>query len=161
MSLGLKAADYLTMLNDEYAEYKAQPLSMRKAINCCALANSLPEIVYAQYGSSNPLKVHNTTSQYAYRDYLRTQSEAHHTVRDLCDFSKHAVLDRKSVNVRTAAQQKRLEGFFQGLLALTTTREVERLIVTFRDGTEKIIDEILNEAVTSWNAIFSRDGLSA
>src|ERR1035437_3146722 len=51
MSLGLKAADYLTMLNDEYAEYKAQPLSMRKAINCCALANSLPEIVYAQYGS--------------------------------------------------------------------------------------------------------------
>ncbi|HEY7297694.1 MAG TPA: hypothetical protein VH684_07135 [Xanthobacteraceae bacterium] len=31
MSLGLKPTDYLEMLKEEYAEYKADPVSMRKA----------------------------------------------------------------------------------------------------------------------------------
>ena len=48
LSLGLKPTDYLEMLKEEYAEYKADPVSMRKAINCCAHSNALPEIIFAK-----------------------------------------------------------------------------------------------------------------
>jgi hypothetical protein len=44
MGLDLTPRDYLEMLTDEYREYLDNPLSMRKAINCCGLANALPKL---------------------------------------------------------------------------------------------------------------------
>ena len=80
MSLNLKPVDYLWMLKEEYVEFKRDPAFVRKAIICCALSNALPEIIFAKYGSTEPHKVHNATSHDKYRDYLREECEAHHTV---------------------------------------------------------------------------------
>jgi hypothetical protein len=180
MGLDLTPRDYLEMLTDEYREYlKQQPAirvqllngtyepdqwhhdyrSMRKAINCCSLSNALPEIIFAHYGRTEPEKVHRTKSASAYREHLRKQCEAHHTVRDICDYSKHGTLERSSVSVQHAKPLLRQEGFFQGLLALTETREVERLVVRHRDGRTELLDDILEQVTASWKAIFDQDKL--
>jgi hypothetical protein len=133
---------------------------MRKAINCCALSNALPEIIFTQYGDTEPQKVHDAKNHNAYRDYLKAQCTAHLTVRDICDFSKHGpTLGRKSVSVQDAKRIERKVGFFMGLLLLTMEREVERLEVRHGDGRTEFLDEILEQMTTSWNAIFDQDKL--
>src|SRR5258705_424132 len=159
MWIGLTPANYLTMLKEEYSEYQRETLSRRKAINCCTFANALPEIIFAHYGNSESAKVHNIKCPRAYRDYLRSQSEAHHTVRDLCDFSKHLKLDRKSVNAQQIERTARKEGHFVGLLALTQSKSVERLVVTFQNVATEIMDNILKDVLASWETIFQRDRL--
>jgi hypothetical protein len=59
MGLDLTPRYYLEMLTDEYREYQDNRLSMRKAINCCGLANALPEIVTAH---KNPTDLRMLTS---------------------------------------------------------------------------------------------------
>jgi hypothetical protein len=185
MGLDLTPRDYLEMLTDEYREYleqhwpaihvqllngtyepdqwHAHRVSMRKAINCCSLSNALPEIIFAHYGRTEPEKVHRTKSASAYREHLRKQCEAHHTVRDICDYSKHGpILDKRKhppVSVQEAKRIKRKEGRFRGLLALTETHEVERLVVRHRDGRTELLDDILEEVTASWKAIFDQDKL--
>jgi hypothetical protein len=160
MSFNLTPHDYLVMFDQEHAEFQGHSSSTRKLITCCGLANSLPEIIFAQYGKFDPIKVYSAASANGYRDYLRTQCEAHHIVRDLCDFSKHDLLTRKTVVVDKTQQRKRRESVFSGLLALTTVREVERLVVTLQNGTEILAVTILNDVAKSWHEIFERDGLS-
>jgi hypothetical protein len=159
MGLDLSAAEYLKMLNEEYAEYKKEPISIRRAINCCGFANALAEIIFVQYGKSEPAKVHNATDLSSYRAYLRKIGRAHHTVRDLCDLTKRSVVRRESVEVRIAAKTKRWVGLWQSLLAFTTAKEVERLVVTFENGRTQVMDEILREVVDSWNRVFRKEGL--
>ena len=132
---------------------------MRKAINCCGFADALPEIVFLQYGRSEPAKVHNATDLGSYRAYLRKNSRGHHTVRDLCDLSKRSVLRREPVEGRAAEKTKRWEKIRQGLLAFTTAKELEKLVVTFENGRTRVMDEVLREVVDSWNRIFRKDGL--
>jgi hypothetical protein len=54
---------------------------------------------------------------------------------------------------------RRMEGVFQGLLALMTHREVEKLMITHTDGRTQLMDDVLEQVVTSWDVIFARDGL--
>jgi hypothetical protein len=160
VSLNLKPVDYLVMLKAEYAEFRRDPAFVRKAIICCALSNALPEIIFAEYGSTEPHRVHNATSHYKYRDYLRGECEAHHTVRDICDFSKHGPkLHRASVSVTDTKLIRRVESFLYGLLALTMHREVERLMIEHKDGRTELMDDVLQQVIGSWDAIFTRDGL--
>jgi hypothetical protein len=50
-------------------------------------------------------------------------------------------------------------GVFRGLLAITQIKEIERLVVTHRDGREQPMDEVLAQVINSWEVIFKRDGL--
>jgi hypothetical protein len=160
MGLDLKPVQYLGMLNEEYREYKKNPLSMRKVITCCALSNAMPEIIFAEYGSTEPQKVHGAKDHGGYRERLRRECEAHHTVRDICDFSKHGPeLDRPSVSVQHTRHTILQEGVFRALLALTQIQEVGRLVVTFQDGRKELMDEILVQVINSWDVIFKRDRL--
>jgi hypothetical protein len=171
IGLDLTPQQYLEMLTEEYQEYQEHwqanryRASMRKAITCCALSNAMPEIIFAQYSVTKPEKVHNAENRNAYRAYLRTQCEAHHTVRDICDYSKHGtqLTWRQSgpnkVTVEDAKHITRQEGFFRGLLLLTETREVERLMVRHLDGRTQLMDEILEQVIASWKAIFEQDRL--
>jgi len=90
MALDLKPREYLEMLKAEYEEYKVSPVStvMRKAINCCSLSNAMPEIIFAEYKDTAPQKVHGAERHEDYRDYLRRECEAHHTVRDFLRFQQ-------------------------------------------------------------------------
>jgi hypothetical protein len=98
-----------------------------------------------------------------YRKHLRKQCEAHHTVRDICDYSKHGPnLDKRSkdqpVSVHDSELIVRQEGFSVGaLLVLTQSREVERLEVRHKNGRTE--HEVLKQVIASWNAIFDEDGL--
>jgi hypothetical protein len=104
------------MLTDEYREYQdyrhtRDRVSMRKAINCCGLSNAMPEIIFAHYSGTDPEKVHWAKRAGAYRVHLRKQCEAHHTVRDICNYSKHGPnLDkrdtRQPVSVKGAKRIK-------------------------------------------------------
>lgn len=168
MSLDLEPGQYLEMLKAEHEEHKKNPVSMRKVITCCALSNAMPEIVFAEYGSTEPQKVHGANDHGAYRRHLRGECEAHHTVRDICDFSKHGpVLGRQKpevpaalrVSMRDAKHIIRQEGIFRGLLAITQIQEIERLVITHEDGREQPIGEVLAQAIKSWEMIFKRDRL--
>jgi hypothetical protein len=83
MALDLKPVNYLWMLKEEYREYRHTPAFVRKAITCCALSNAMPEIIFAEYGSKEPHRVHGAKSPEGYRRHLRAKCEAHHTVRDI------------------------------------------------------------------------------
>jgi hypothetical protein len=167
MGLDLTPRDYLEMLTEEYLEYQEHwhahryRVSMRKAINCCGLSNALPEIIIAHLNPTEPEKVLRAKVK-AYREHLGKQCEAHHTVRDICDYSKHGPkLTRPSVSVQDAKRIKREEGFPSGLLlALTQPHDVERLMVTHQDdGGTQLMDEVLERVIASWNAIFEQDKL--
>jgi len=166
VSLNLKPVEYLVMLKEEYAELRRSPLCVRKAINCCALSNALPEIIFAEYGSTEPHKVHGTKCHGDYRKHLRRECEAHHTVRDICDFSKHGPQLRRetqkgpsAVSVSSVKPIRRMEGIYQGLLALMNHREVERLMIEHKNGRRELMDDVLGHVIASWNVIFARDGL--
>ena len=62
------------------------------------------------------------------------------------------------VSVRDAKHIIRQEGVFRGLLAITQIKEIERLVVTHRDGREQPM-EVLAQVINSWEVIFKRDGL--
>ena len=102
-----------------------------------------------------------------YREELRQRCQAHHTVRDICEFYKHGpTLRRQSkpeprkVSVQIVKRIIQLEGFYQGLAALTETREVERLEIRHeRDGRTESIDQVLEQVIASWNTIFDQDKL--
>ena len=73
----------------------------------------------------------------------------------LCDFAKHARLTLRchgpgEVTVQNAKRIPRQDGFVQGLLGLTETREVERLVVRHRDGRTELMDEVLDQVIDSW-----------
>ena len=160
MILDLIPVDYLWMLKEEYKQYRQNPEIVRKAITCCALSNALPEIIFAEYGPTDPKKVHGAKSHRDYRDYLRRECEAHHTIRDICDFSKHGPrLSRPSVSVRDARLARRKVGFLSPLQGVTEAREVERVFVTHQDGRTELMDVVLKQVVDSWDVIFPRDGL--
>ena len=165
MGLDLTPRDYLEMLREEYQEYQDHwhdhdyRVSMRKAINCCALSNALPEIITAHKNPTDPPKVlKNKTT--AYRRYLQTQCKAHHTVRDICDYSKHAKLDRKSVSVEEAERIRHTQGSPVGLLlTLTHPDDVELLVIRHKGGREEFLDDVLEQVIASWKAIFEQDDL--
>jgi hypothetical protein len=161
MSFALEPVDYLRMLKEEYGEYRrSSPELIRKAITCCSLSNAMPEIVFAEYGITEPQKVHGARSHGDYRVYLRGQCEAHHTVRDLCDFSKHGpTLRRATVSVQGVKSMVRQVGIWRGLLAITEIREIGRLEVTHQNGRTELMDDILRQVIASWDVIFPRDGL--
>jgi hypothetical protein len=159
-ALDLTPKDYLEMLKEEYSEFAENPLSIRKALTCCFFSNALPEVVFKTYETGDKGKVHNAASSGAYRDHLREkESAAHHTVRDLCDFSKHVYVTLRKPMVTQVAHGMRKEGIMQGLLALTREQEIERLLVTFEDGSTQTMQEVLDKALRSWEEIFTRDKL--
>jgi hypothetical protein len=63
------------------------------------------------------------------------------------------------VTVRDAKLIKRVEGFVFGLLALTSHREVVRLMIEHKDGGTELMDDVLEQVIASWDVIFRRDGL--
>ena len=163
--LDLTPRDYLVMLTDEHREYQQHrhangyQVSMRKAINCCGLSNALPEIITAHYNPTDPAGALKRKAD-AFREELRQRCEAHHTVRDFCDYSKHAKLRRKSVSVKEAEHIKQTKGSPVGMtLAFTHAHDVELLVIRHQRGREENMDEVLEQVIASWNAIFDEDKL--
>jgi hypothetical protein len=159
MGLDLTPRNYLEMLTDEYREYRDNRLSMRKAINCCGLSNALPEVIVAHHNPTDSPKDLKDKAD-TYRDQLRQRCQAHHTVRDFCEYSKHVKLRRKSVSVKEAERIKQTKGSPVGLLlALTHSQDAEFLVLRHQDDREEYMDVVLEQVIASWNAILDEDNL--
>jgi hypothetical protein len=105
MSFGITPRDYLTMLQEQHREYRADPLSLRKAIAVLMFANHISEHVFAAYARVDPAKVSDQRSEKSYREYMVGQKPELGVIRDLCDFSKHGPsLHRKTVAVTLRGQ---------------------------------------------------------
>jgi hypothetical protein len=159
MGLDLTPRDYLEMLTDEYQEYLKNPLSMRKAINCCGLSNALPEVIIVhQNPADSPDGLKRKAS--AYRKQLEQRCPAHHTVRDFCDYSKHVKLRRKCVNMKEAERIEHTAGSPIGLtLVFTHPEDVELLVLRHRNGREEYLHEVLAQVIASWNEILDETNL--
>ncbi len=171
MGLDLTPQDYLEMLKKEHQEYQEDyakdcKVSMRKAINCCGLSNALPEIIFAHYSATEPRKVHNKENKSAYRRYLRDQCEAHHTVRDICDYSKHGPkltfrwgIDEPTVQAVQSIKQQTAGSPVGLLLAITHAHDVEQRVVRRKEHPPRPMGDVLQEVIDSWDAIFAQDKL--
>ena len=168
MGPDLTPQDYLKMLKQEHQEYqehyaKSYEVSMRKAINCCGLSNALPEVIIAHYSGME--KVHNHTKTTDYRRYLRDQCEAHHTVRDICDYSKHGpkLTFRRGIDeptVQAVEPIKHTKGSPMGLtLVFTHAHDVEQRVVRRKEHPPQPMGEVLQQVIDSWDAIFAQDKL--
>jgi hypothetical protein len=159
MGLDLTPRDYLEMLTDEYREYRDNRLSIRKAINCCGLSNALPEVITAHHNPADPPEDLKPKAD-AYREELERRCEAHRTVRDFCEYSKHVKLRRKSVSVKEAERIKQTKGSPVGLLlTLTHSQGAEFLVLRHQDGHEEYMDVVLEQVIASWNEILEEDKL--
>jgi hypothetical protein len=52
-----------------------------------------------------------------------------------------------------------MESYLYGLLALKMHRKVEKLMIEHKDGRTELMDDVLQQVIASWDAIFARDGL--
>lgn len=157
MSFDVSPRDYLTMLHEQHAEYRAQPLSLRKAIAVLLFANHIGEHVFASYSSGDPAKVGGRRSLQDYRSYLLGLKPELELIRDLCDFSKHGPsLNRKSVAVAKTELKETMVADYSGLLlGLMNHHPEDKIVVTLSDGSERFFDYLIDEAVQFWTGHFT------
>lgn len=161
MSFGLNPDEWLQMLIDAHGEYNLEPLSIRKAVVCCVFANHLPEHLFSRYGASDPAKLRGATSLDSYRGHIAAAEPALAVIRDLCDYAKHGpALARKSVTVAKTEQSSALAmdslSFFMGIY---NHRQVEKLIVTHKDGSIAWVEGYLFKATRFWQGEFKAASL--
>src|SRR5262249_8644198 len=147
MSLDLTPRDYADMLTEEYRGYRDDRLSMRKAINCCGLSNALPEVIIAHKNPADPRKALKDKSN-AYREQVGQGCDAHNTVRDFCEYSKHVKLRRKTVTLQESERIKQTKGSPIGLLlTLTHPEDAEFLVLRHQDGRVEYMDDVLEQVI--------------
>jgi hypothetical protein len=162
MSFALTPQNHLTMTEETWDEYKANPLSKRHLITVCVWANHLPEIVAAEYAVSDPGRINNCTNGPTYRAHAVGLCPEVAVVRDLCDYGKHGpVLDRRSVQVQHTGAKEIIVGNAVGLVlfGFPIAQKVEKLVVTFRDGTERTADSVIACVMEFWLQKFVSDNL--
>ncbi|MCW2225711.1 hypothetical protein M2232_009243 [Bradyrhizobium japonicum] len=162
MSFGLTLRQYLDLAEEARSDFQADHLSLRKLISVCVLTNHLPEIVFAEHAAANPLKVHGQTRVDDYRNQIvQIACPSALIIRDLCDYAKHGPrLRRSSVQVDQTGKQTKLELDTASFLAgAPNHQEVERFVVTLRDGTERLAEDLVRDVVNYWNAEFVAHGL--
>ena len=161
MSFGLTAIEYLNMLKEEHADFCRDNLCVRRAISCSVFANHMPEIVCAEYKDSDPAKLDCYTNPRRYREYVIAQCTELGIIQDLCDYGKHGpVLERHRVRapeqVRTSTVEKTMEldatlyAFGPHVFGLPSSRDVDALMVTLRDGTKFRFDACIARAIEFW-----------
>lgn len=157
MAFSLSPSDYLQILEDQLAEYTADPLSLRKAISLCLFANHIPEHVFATYGSTAPTKVHGARSVQDYRLHLQQANFNLLLMRDLCDYGKHGpTLNRASVSVATADVEQTMVLDSASFLAGVPNHFAEdKLVVKLKDGSERFFDALAAAVMQFWKSEFA------
>ena len=70
MSFAMSPSQYLTVLKDELSDFKAAPLSMRRAMSVAMFGSHILEHVFAAYSSTDVPKVDGCQSLKDYREHL-------------------------------------------------------------------------------------------
>jgi hypothetical protein len=161
MSFGLSSREYLSVLEDAHEEYRANMLSVRHLMVCCMFANQLPEIIVSEYAARDARKLRGHTTLAAYRGYMLGLCPETGIVRDLCDFARHGPkLDRKNVLVDRAGVPKPAElDSATFLMGVFDYQEIEKIVITLNDGSERFAEFVIGKVVLHWNRIFATDRL--
>jgi hypothetical protein len=161
MAFGLPPKDYLGVVGQQHVEFKADSLSLVKAIGLAILANHICEHVFAAYGRNEASKVGGCKNVGSYRKYLESLKVELAFVRDLCDFAKHGpVLSRKNVRVEKVQAKETMVAEYQGLLlALTNHHEEQKIVITLDDGSERHFDYLLEDVMRFWKSQFEAKDL--
>ena len=156
MSFGLTPRQHLDCLIEERALFRRDVANVRLGINCCAWANHLPEIVFSAYEKTSPAKVYSLTNKDVYRAHLVTVAPNLELLRDLCDFAKHGPgLTRTSVQVsKTEEQKKWILSTAMVAAGAMHHEQANRLVVMLKDGSERWLNAIIEEAVDFWEKEF-------
>jgi hypothetical protein len=161
MSFNISPREYLAMAEEAHAEFKSDELSLRRLITSCTFANHLPEIIFTTYGTNSVAKVHGHSSKDTYRAYAVNLCPEIGIIRDLCDFGKHGpALNRRNVQVANTGKQSTpvldTASFAMGVPNHVMT---DKLVITLRDGKERLADYVISEVVEFWQRTFAADGL--
>ncbi|MDB5410541.1 MAG: hypothetical protein JWL84_5453, partial [Rhodospirillales bacterium] len=128
---------------------------------CCTFANHIIDILVDKYAKSDPIKLHGNTDLEKYRAYIFPLCPEAEIIRDLCDYGKHgSSLGRKSVSVSSTDVGKTLEGDY-GAFAMGVYNhiEVEKIIITMKDGSERWFDACIETVNKFWQVTFAADSL--
>ncbi|MEY9607058.1 hypothetical protein ABIF74_011811 [Bradyrhizobium japonicum] len=161
MSFGLTSKRYLELTEEAHQDFGGDHLSLRKLISVCVLANHLPEIVFAEYVVADPSKVHGQSRIDDYRNHVQVACPAALIIRDLCDYAKHGPgLRRASVQVDQTGKQTKLELDTASFVAgVPNHHYVDRFVVTLKDGTERLAEDVIRDVVHYWRTEFTASGL--
>jgi hypothetical protein len=161
MTFAILPRDYLHMLQEQHAEYSADPLSLRKAIAVSMFANHICEHVFAAYAQNDVQKVDGLTTASAYRLHLENMKPELKLIRDLCDFGKHGpTLSRRTVQVaKTELKETMVPDAMWFALGGFNHRAEDKIVVTLIDGKERFFDYLIDDVVKFWSDHFSARGL--
>lgn len=88
------------------AEFDADRLSLRRALNALASVDALAAHMFAWLQTNHPSKVTNISDDSHYRANLSAQNADFHLVRDAAKAQKHVVLTRGTPQTSTASQMQ-------------------------------------------------------
>ena len=160
MSFGLTPREHLDILIEERNLYRQNLSSIRLGVNCCVWVNHLPEIVFATHHSTAPGKVYNSADEKLYRNHIAAMNPNLGIIRDLCDYAKHGPhLTRQTVRTQKADVQTTLEVSPLIAMGIPHHEVVIRLVVTLKDGTERWLNALIQEAVQFWEKEFAMHSL--
>lgn len=160
MSFGLTPRQHLDNLIEEHNFFRKNLASIRIGVNCCVWANHLPEIVFAVHHAAASGKVYNTTKEKKYREHVITMHPDLGIIRDLCDYAKHGPnISRQTVKTQNANQHTTLEVSSLFAAGIPHHDEVDRIVVTMKDTTEKWLDVLIEEAIKFWEKEFATHSL--
>ncbi len=157
MSFAISPSEYLTQLQESFAEFKAQPLSIGKAMSVVFFANHLSEHVFAAYSSTDLAKLDGCNTLDKYRSHLTSKNANLGIVRDLCDYSKHGPkLDRKSVQVsKTTVKETMVLDSWAFAAGIVSHYAENKIVVSLANGRQYFFDGLIADVVQFWTSLFA------
>jgi hypothetical protein len=145
-------ADHLALIKAEYARSLATPLSSRQALLVAVLLDHLPDRVFSAFRTEAPEKVYSAEDILAYRALLREESPALATIFDLCAMQPGGPrLQIVAIEVPITEYPKlAVEDF---MVSLYNQNTVQRVVIAWADGRQRLVHPVLGEAVKWWSAI--------
>jgi len=160
MSFKITPRDFLGMLQELHAEYRADPLSLRKAIAVSMFASHLSEHVFEAYHGVDNVKLEGCPSMPDYRALLEARMPGLKLVRDLCEFGKHVTLRRKTqVSVTEVKETMVLDDASFLLLGVGNHFPEDKIVLSLHDGSERFFDYLIDEVVKFWADLFASRNL--
>jgi hypothetical protein len=162
VSFGLTSRQYFELVKEAHQDFRDDNLSLRKLISVCILANHLPETVFAEHAATDPSRVRGQPSIDDYRNRaIQAACPEALIIRDLCDYAKHGpLLRRRSVQVDQTGKQTKLEMDTASFVAgVPNHHHVDRLVVTLKDGTDCLAEDMVEGVICYWTVEFAACGL--
>ena len=141
-------AEHFALIEDEYADALAHPLSARRAMLVAALLARFTDRVFERYRPDAPDRVFSAADGPAYRDRLRAASPALATIFALCTVPPGAALEVAPVEVPIADYGRlSVEDF---MVSLYNGNTVQRVVITRPGEGQPLVHPVLGEAIAWW-----------